>query len=61
MTTQKDGMKGKICIVTGTTSGTGLATAQALAQMGTAVIVVGRNPEKGIATVARIRMERQRK
>jgi len=50
-------MKDKICMVTGATSGIGLATAQALAQQGATVIVVGRNPEKATTTVARIRQE----
>jgi len=50
-------MKEKTCMVTGATSGIGLATAQALAQQGATVIVVGRNPEKGATTVARIRQE----
>ncbi len=47
-------MQGKICMVTGATSGIGLVTAQALAQQGARVIVVGRDPERGAATVRRI-------
>lgn len=39
-------MNGKICLVTGATSGLGLVTAQALAQQGATVIGVGRSPEK---------------
>jgi NAD(P)-dependent dehydrogenase (short-subunit alcohol dehydrogenase family) len=54
----RDGqMKGKTCMVTGATSGIGLVTAQALAQQGATVIVVGRNPGKGVDTVASIRQE----
>lgn len=47
-------MTGKVCLVTGATSGIGQATAHALARLGTTVIVVGRNPEKGATTVAQI-------
>lgn len=50
-------MKDKICMVTGATSGIGLVTAQVLAQQGATVIMVGRNPEKGTAIVARIQQE----
>ena len=50
-------MKDKICMVTGATSGIGLVTVQVLAQQGATVIAVGRNPEKGTATVARIQQE----
>src|SRR3990172_2445194 len=52
-----DCMDGKICLVTGATSGIGLATAQGLARQGTTVVLVGRNPEKGARTVARIEQE----
>ena len=48
-------MKNKICMVTGATSGIGEETAQALAQMGATVIVVGRDPERGAAALERIR------
>jgi len=48
-------MEGKICLVTGATSGIGQVTARALAGRGATVIVVGRNPDKTAATVARIR------
>lgn len=50
-------MRGKVCIVTGATSGIGLVTTQALARQGATVIVVGRNPERGAATVTRIKQE----
>ncbi|MBI3763549.1 MAG: SDR family oxidoreductase [Chloroflexi bacterium] len=48
-------MSGKICMVTGATSGIGEVTARTLAQMGATVIVVGRSPERGAATVERIK------
>jgi NAD(P)-dependent dehydrogenase (short-subunit alcohol dehydrogenase family) len=50
-------MHGKICMVTGATSGLGLVTAQALARQGATLIVVGRNSERATATVSRIRQE----
>jgi NAD(P)-dependent dehydrogenase (short-subunit alcohol dehydrogenase family) len=48
-------MKGKICLVTGATNGIGKATAQALAQMGATVVIVGRNPAKCAAAVSEIK------
>lgn len=50
-------MQGKICLVTGATSGIGEVTALELAGMGAEVIVVSRNPQKVNATVERIRAE----
>ena len=50
-------MQGKICLITGATSGIGLVTARALAQQGATVVLVGRNPERTTATVSRIRQE----
>ncbi len=57
MTAQNSHMRGKTCIVTGATSGIGLVTAQSLARQGANTVVVGRNREKGAATVDRIRQE----
>ena len=48
-------MHGEICLVTGSTAGLGLITAQALAQYGATVVIVGRHAERGAAAVARIR------
>lgn len=50
-------MKGKTCMVTGATSGIGLATAEALARLKATVIVVGRDPERTQTTVDRLRAE----
>jgi len=46
---------GKICIVTGATSGIGESTAHGLAQQGATLIIVGRNPQKGFVTVDKIK------
>jgi len=47
-------MTGKICLVTGATSGIGQATAHALARLGATVVILGRNPEKSAATAAQV-------
>ncbi len=57
MASLDDTMNGKICLVTGATSGIGKVTARALAARGATVIVVGRNPDKSAATVAQIRQQ----
>jgi NAD(P)-dependent dehydrogenase (short-subunit alcohol dehydrogenase family) len=44
-----------VCLVTGATSGIGKATAHALATKGASVVIVGRDPQKGEATVQEIR------
>lgn len=46
---------GKLAIVTGATGGLGMETSLALAGAGAEVILAGRNPAKGRATVATIR------
>ncbi len=48
-------MNGKVCVVTGATSGIGAETARQLAAHGARVIVVGRDAAKCAATVAAIR------
>jgi len=47
-------MKNKTCIITGATSGMGLATAVSLAGMGAKLALIGRNSEKGEAVVKSI-------
>ena len=51
----KDNMNGKICLVTGGTNGIGKATAQALAQMGATVVIVGRDVLKTSQVAEEIR------
>ncbi len=48
-------MQGKICLVTGATNGIGKATAQALAQMGATVVIVGRDAQKTAQVIDEIR------
>ncbi len=47
------GLRDRVCIVTGSTGGIGLATARLLAEEGAAVVVCGRDPER----VERARLE----
>lgn len=47
-------MQGKVCMITGATSGIGAATATALAAKGAATIIVGRNENKCRETVRRL-------
>ncbi len=48
-------LSGKICLVTGATSGIGEVTARRLAGMGAAVTIVGRSAERAASTAARIK------
>src|SRR5690349_6850832 len=48
-------MQGKVCLVTGSTSGIGKVTARELAQMGATVVIVCRNRAKGEAAQAEIK------
>lgn len=47
-------MQGKVCLVTGATSGIGVEAARALAEQGAQVVVVGRSRERCERTVAAI-------
>jgi retinol dehydrogenase 12 len=47
-------MKGKVCVVTGATSGIGKATATALAKLGATVVLVGRDRGRTEAAAAEI-------
>lgn len=48
-------MQGKLCLITGATSGIGEATAYAVAKKGATTVIVGRNPEKSARTVEQIK------
>jgi len=50
-------MEAKVCMVSGSTSGIGLATVKALAQRGMQVVVVGRNAQKGRQVVESLEKE----
>jgi NAD(P)-dependent dehydrogenase (short-subunit alcohol dehydrogenase family) len=50
-------MAGKVCLVTGATSGIGAVAAEALAAQGATLVGVGRNPEKCAAVAERIRQQ----
>jgi NAD(P)-dependent dehydrogenase (short-subunit alcohol dehydrogenase family) len=47
-------MKGKLCVITGATSGIGLVAAERLAALGARLILVGRDKARGDAALARI-------
>src|SRR5438309_1272068 len=48
-------MQGKVCLVTGATSGIGQVTALELARLGARLIIVGRSRERCANAVAQIR------
>ncbi|MHB1432585.1 MAG: SDR family oxidoreductase [Streptosporangiaceae bacterium] len=47
-------MSGRICVVTGATSGIGKAASVALARLGATVVLVGRDPGRGAAALAEV-------
>ena len=50
----KPSLAGKLCVITGATSGIGLETAERLAALGAQLVLVGRDREKGAAALARL-------
>ena len=51
----KSNMQGKVCLVTGSSSGIGKVAARELAKMGATVVIVCRNRTKGEAAQAEIK------
>jgi NAD(P)-dependent dehydrogenase (short-subunit alcohol dehydrogenase family) len=52
-----DSMRGRVCLITGATSGIGLVTATALARRGATVMLVARDAARAESTVAAIRQQ----
>jgi NAD(P)-dependent dehydrogenase (short-subunit alcohol dehydrogenase family) len=57
MNLHQNGLKGKVCLITGGTSGIGRVSATALAAEGAEVIITGRNLQKSEVAVQQIRSE----
>lgn len=57
MTEARENMRGKVCLVTGATSGIGRVTARELAKQGATVVVSGRDRRKAEATVEEIKSQ----
>jgi NAD(P)-dependent dehydrogenase (short-subunit alcohol dehydrogenase family) len=57
MATKTLDKQGKICLITGATSGIGWVTARDLAKMGAEVVLTGRNVKRGSRAIDRIRKE----
>ena len=53
----KDSMRGRVCLVTGATSGIGKVAALELARRGARVLVVSRDQARGEATVAELKVQ----
>lgn len=50
-------MRGKTCVITGATGGIGLETAKQLGALGSRLVLVGRNRDKGEAAIDRLRAD----
>jgi NAD(P)-dependent dehydrogenase (short-subunit alcohol dehydrogenase family) len=50
-------LQGKVCVITGATSGIGRVAATRLAQMGARLVLVARDPARAEATIARLRAQ----
>src|SRR5262245_61493183 len=48
-------MEGKICVITGATSGIGRAAAAALAGMGARIVMIARDEQRGQAMLTKLR------
>jgi NAD(P)-dependent dehydrogenase (short-subunit alcohol dehydrogenase family) len=57
MTTESESMAGRVCVVTGATSGIGRVTALGLARLGATVVACGRDEARTRATVEALRRE----
>lgn len=55
MSPTRPDLAGRTCLVTGATSGIGEATAVGLARLGARVLLVGRDPARGEASLAKVR------
>jgi NAD(P)-dependent dehydrogenase (short-subunit alcohol dehydrogenase family) len=53
--TPNSGMRGRVCLITGGSSGIGKATALGLANMDATVIVLGRDSGRGEAAITEIK------
>jgi NAD(P)-dependent dehydrogenase (short-subunit alcohol dehydrogenase family) len=51
------GMKGKVVVITGATSGIGQVAAERLAAMGARIVMVARNPARAEATLVQLRQQ----
>jgi retinol dehydrogenase 12 len=54
-TAARDDLRGRVCLITGASSGIGLATASALGRRGATLILAARDPERGRRAEAELR------